>query len=55
MITSVIQQNDDGDFFITIPDEIIEELDLKPGDDLVWEVEHPTGGFRHPSVILRKA
>lgn len=55
MLTSIIQQDDDGEFFITIPDEIVEELGLKPGDDLIWEIESPADGFRNPSVILRKA
>lgn len=55
MITSTIQQGDDGDFFIAIPDDIIDELGLKPGDDLLWEIDEPAGGFRQPTVTLRKA
>lgn len=55
MHTAVIQTDEDGEFFIVIPDDIASELDLKPGDDLVWELDSPAGGFRQPSVIVRKA
>lgn len=55
MSTAVIQQDSDGEFFIVIPEDIAEELDFKPGDDLVWEVDSPAGGFRHPTVTVRKA
>lgn len=55
MSTAVIQQDDDGEFFIVLPDDIAAELDLKPGDEVVWEIDSPAEGFRHPSVSMRKA
>ena len=54
MTTAVIQQDADGEFFIVLPDDIAEELDLKPGDDIVWEIDSPAGGHRLPSVTIRK-
>jgi len=29
-----VEENDEGESFITLPDEIIEKFDLKPGDDV---------------------
>ena len=54
MSTAVIQQDSDGELFIVLPDDISAELDLKPGDDIVWEIDSPSGGFRHPTVTVRK-
>lgn len=55
MSTAVIQQDGDGEFFIVIPDDIAADMDLKPGDDIVWEIDSPADGFRHPTVTVRKA
>lgn len=48
MHTAVIQQNEEGEHFIVLPDEIVQALDLKVGDTLEWEI--------HESYItVRKA
>lgn len=54
MATAVIQQGDDGECFIVLPDDIAEELDLKEGDTMVWEIDFPAGGHVQPSVTVRK-
>ena len=37
--TTVVEQDDNGDFIITIPDPIIEELGWLPGDEIEWEID----------------
>lgn len=40
MITSRVEYNKFSDeYFITIPDDIVESLQLEPGDLLEWRIE----------------
>lgn len=34
-----VQEDDNGDFFITFPDELIEELGWKEDDILEWNIK----------------
>ena len=45
--TSVIEQNEDGEYFIRIPEELIPELGWNINDILEWVIEGDT-------VFLRK-
>lgn len=31
-----VEENEDGDQFIVLPDEILQQLDLKEGDTMQW-------------------
>jgi hypothetical protein len=31
-----VEENEDGDQFIVLPDEILQQLDLKEGDTMEW-------------------
>ena len=31
-----VEENEDGDQFIVLPDEILQQLDLKEGDTVQW-------------------
>jgi bifunctional DNA-binding transcriptional regulator/antitoxin component of YhaV-PrlF toxin-antitoxin module len=39
--TIEIQEDDKGDFFITFPEEVIEELGWEEGDILEWNLKGP--------------
>ena len=43
----ILKETTDGDLFFTIPDEMLERLDWKEGDDLKFE-------DRGDSVLIRK-
>ena len=43
----ILKENTDGDLFFTIPDEMLERLGWKEGDDLKFEE-------RNGSVLIRK-
>ncbi len=42
-----VQEDDDGELFLEFPDDLLEAMDWKVGDHLVWtKVETPNGvGF----------
>jgi bifunctional DNA-binding transcriptional regulator/antitoxin component of YhaV-PrlF toxin-antitoxin module len=42
-----VEEDEDGEFFITFPDEVIEELGWQEGDILNWDV-------RGTGVVLSK-
>jgi bifunctional DNA-binding transcriptional regulator/antitoxin component of YhaV-PrlF toxin-antitoxin module len=37
MVTVTVQEDENGDAFIVLPDEILEEAGLKEGDTVVWK------------------
>jgi antitoxin component of MazEF toxin-antitoxin module len=40
--TSIIQSDENGELFIVIPDDLINELDWKEGDTLDWSIDGDT-------------
>lgn len=48
--THVQYDTTSDDYYITLPEELLESLDWEIGDDLEWEEDEESGGF-----IVRKA
>lgn len=53
MTIAVIERDTEGELFIALPQDVVDELGLNLGDDVVWDIEYPAGGS-NPSVIIRK-
>jgi bifunctional DNA-binding transcriptional regulator/antitoxin component of YhaV-PrlF toxin-antitoxin module len=42
--TIPVEEDEHGELFITLPDELLEESGLKPGDDVEW-IDNSDGSF----------
>lgn len=40
--TSIVEKDDNGELYITIPDDLIKELGWKEGDELVFTIDGDT-------------
>ena len=51
----IVKKDNDGEFYIDLPDELMKSLDWKIGDKLVWEETDVLGDEgNHPAAYVCK-